>query len=266
MPRKSETLHTRPDRAMRRKAREIAAAAAIALLPAAALAGGGHDHSGGITAGHGTVAPAALDIVHVRITTDGNTAIYHMAVSGRAGASRPAPTGALAGAEVIAYVWPTSLDPAAVGFEPGAGILALAATAHPDFDDTPLFDENGDGDLGNDGGQWHSHWVVLGPDEACGAGALKVIDIPEGTAPRLPATWPGLPLLIDSPGWQPVFDAETVEVRVALADIGALEAARFDGVTAGLRVNANLHAPLLCVTDVFDVASGDLGLPGQVNR
>ena len=32
-----------------------------------------------------------------------------------------------------------------------------------------------------------------------------------------------------------------------------------------LKVNANIHAPLLCVTDVFDVASGDLSLPGKIN-
>jgi len=38
----------------------------------------------------------------------------------------------------------------------------------------------------------------------------------------------------------------------------------FDGVTAGLRVNADLHSPLLCVTNVYDVASGDLSLPGKV--
>jgi hypothetical protein len=60
--------------------------------------------------------------------------------------------------------------------------------------------------------------------------------------------------------------AETVEVRVPFADIGALEAATFDGVTAGLRVNADVHAPLLCVADVFDVASGDLSLPGKANN
>jgi hypothetical protein len=41
-----------------------------------------------------------------------------------------------------------------------SGILALAVTAHPDFDDTPLFDENADGDPANDGKSWHSHWVV----------------------------------------------------------------------------------------------------------
>lgn len=39
-------------------------------------------------------------------------------------------------------------DASTVGFDADAGILALAVTAHPDFDNTPLFDENGDGDPG----------------------------------------------------------------------------------------------------------------------
>jgi len=237
---------------------------AALLLGGAALAGGGHDHSNGISAAAGH--PAAFDITHARITTEGRVATFHMAVSGQAGESCPAPTGALAGAQVFAYVWPTTLDAGTVGFHPGAGILAMVATSHPDFDDTPLYDENRDGDRGNDGGLWHSHWVVLGPDDACGAGALKVIDIPEGATPRLPATWPGLPLLIDSPGWDPLIAGETIEIAVAFDDIGVVEAVGFDGVTAGLRVNANVHAPLLCVTDVFDVASGDLSLPGRVNQ
>lgn len=244
----------------------LLAAAISTVLPGAALADGAHEHVGGIHSEGDTVALAPFDIVHTKISTEGNVAVFHMAVSGVAGEARPTPGGALAGAEVFAYVWPTSLDAGTLGFDPGAGILALAATAHPDFDDTPLFDENGDGDRGNDGNIWHSHWVVLGPDEACGPGALKVIDIPEGASPRLPPTWPGLPLLIDSPGWQPILSVETVEVRVPFADIGAVEALSFDGVTAGLRVNANVHAPLLCVTDVFDVASGDLSLPGRVGE
>jgi hypothetical protein len=29
-------------------------------------------------------------------------------------------------------------------------------------------------------------------------------------------------------------------------------------------MDASVHAPLLCVADVFDVASGDLSLPGKV--
>ena len=242
----------------------------IALAAAGMLSAGvteAHDgHTGGIKTASKPAVRAPFDVVHTRIRTEGNTAVFHIAVSGRAGVTRPARNGKLAGSTVFSYVWPTTLDPSTVGFEPKAGILALAVTSHPDFDDTPLFDENGDGRNDNDGGLWHSHWVVLGPDEACGPGALKVIDIPQGTKPRLPKTWPGLPLLIDSPGWQPKFKGGTLEVRVPFDDIAAVQSARFDGVTAALRVNANVHAPLLCVSDVFKVASGQLSLPGEVDR
>lgn len=65
---------------------------------------------------------------------------------------------------------------------------ALAVTSHPDLDDTPLYDENGDGNRNNDGDLWHTHWVVLKPNEVCGPGALAVVDIPEGQKPRLPKT------------------------------------------------------------------------------
>lgn len=207
---------------------------------------------------------APFDIVMTEIQTEGNLAVFRMAVSGQAGSSKPAPSGKLAGSTVFSYVWPTSLDSALVGFASKAGILAFAVTAHPDFDDTPLFDENGDGNLKNDGDLWHSHWVVLTPDPQCGTDALKVVDIPEGTKPPLPKTWPGLPILIDSPGWTPQFQRDMVEVRVPFDDINAVKNAQFDGVTAALRVNASVHSPLLCVANVFKVASGDLSLPGQI--
>lgn len=223
-------------------------------------------HSGGVhsDAGKGVLAP--FDIVHTKISTEGRVATFHMGVSGKAGQLKPTAKGKLAGSDVFSYVWPTSIDPYEVGFEKGAGILALAVTAHPDFDDTPLYDENGDGDPANDGNVWHSHWVVLQPNEQCGEGALGVVDIPAGTKPRLPKTWPGLPILLDSPGWDPLLGGDTVEVRVAFDDIAAVNQAGFDGVTAGLRVNESAHAPLLCVVDVMDVASGNLSLPGKVNQ
>ena len=223
-------------------------------------------HLGGIQAKKNSATLAPFDIVHTKITTAGNTVVFHMAVSGKAGESKPSASGKLAGSRVFSYVWPTSIDSFEVGFEKKAGILALAVTAHPDFDDTPLYDENGDGDTGNDGNLWHSHWVVLQPNEQCGKGALGVVDIPANAKPRLPKTWPGLPLLLDSPGWDPTFNSGTVEVRVPFDDIGIVEGSTFGGVTAGLRVNQNVHAPLLCVVDVMDVASGDLSLPGKVNQ
>lgn len=254
--------------------RVIAALAAWAVTQAMAPMASAHDgdhkakaaHTGGIAAPRSANVRAPFDIVHAKVTTAGNVATFHMAVSGRAGTSKPGKGGKLAGASVFSYVWPTTIDPYEVGFEHKAGILALAVTSHPDFDDTPLFDENSDGDPGNDGGTWHSHWVVLQPDDTCGKGALKVVDIAKDTKPRLPKTWPGLPLLIDSPGWQPRFKRESVEVRVPFDDIAAVGSAGFDGVTAGLRVNESVHAPLLCVVNVFDVASGNLSLPGRVNQ
>lgn len=241
---------------------------AIGAIAAAGIADA-HDtgkHTGGILARPSKTVTADFDIVHAKVTRTGNVATFHMAVSGNAGRSKPATTGKLAGSRVFSYVWPTSLDPHAVGFERGSGILAMAVTAHPDFDDTPLYDENGDGKRDNDGDLWHSHWVVLKPDGACGKDALAVVDIPEGASPRLPKTWPGLPLLIDSPGWDPVLSAERIEVQVAFDAPDVLADLTFDGVTAGLRVNASMHAPLLCVTDVFKVASGDLSLPGRIDR
>ena len=223
-------------------------------------------HTGGIqsTKSKGVIAP--FDIIHTKITTKDNVATFHMAVSGKAGKSKPTSTGQLAGSDVFSYVWPTSIDSYHVGFAKDAGILALAVTSHPDFDDTPLFDENGDGDTQNDGNVWHSHWVVLQPNEQCGTGALGVVDIPKGAKPRLPKTWPGLPILLDSPGWNPTFNRDTVEVKVPFDDIGIVKSTTFDGVTAGLRVNQSIHAPLLCVIDVIDIASGDLSLPGIVNQ
>lgn len=245
--------------------RSLLCAASVAAA-GPALAHDGHAHTGGLSTPPAKAVHAPFDVVHTRIRTENNTLVFHMQVSGKAGHTRPTKSGKLAGSQVFSYVWPTSLDPSEVGFEPKAGILALAVTAHPDFDDTPLFDENGDGHLKNDGGVWHSHWVVLQPDEACGKGALKVVDIPEGSRPRLPKTWPGLPLLIDSPGWSPTFERGSVTVRVPFDNVSALQAVKFDGVTAALRVNASVHAPLLCVAQVFKVASGDLSLPGQVDR
>ena len=118
------------------------------------------------------------------------------------GQQKPVAIGQLAGAKVESYVWPTSLDPAVAGFDPGSGILSLAITAHPDFDDTPLYDEDRDGDPANDGAEWHSHWVVLVPDAACGAG-LKVRDVSPGVD-LLPDTAPYLPIALDSPGMSPL--------------------------------------------------------------
>jgi hypothetical protein len=200
----------------------------------------------------------AFDIVQtdIRIDRDHRWVEFSMQVKGKAGADRPKRKGKFAGADVFSYVWPTRIDPYDVGFDHDAGTLALAVTIHPDFDDTPLF--------ATTGADWHTHWVVLVPDDECAKGALKVKDIPEGSKPRLPKTWPGVPILIDSPGYAPRFSGPSVSVRVPFDDAEKILDKAFDGVTAGLRINASAHSPLLCVVNVFDVQSGDLSMPQHI--
>ena len=233
------------------------ALALTALLASQAWAHG----PGGIHSEKTAKVDAAFDLVHTRVFKDGSDLVFEQLVDGKAGSRVPAAKGSFAAAEVYSYVWPTSLDAGSVGFEQGSGILALALTSHPDFDDTPQLDENGDGKQDNDGGLWHSHWVVLTKDATCGPSGLKVRDIPEAAKPKLPATWPGAPIYIDSPGYDLSVQDDAARIRVPLAAVGFPQSFNYDGVTAALQVNADLHNPLLCVSSVWDVASGDLTLP-----
>lgn len=150
------------------------------LAAAALLAASQAAQAHGIESAVDPSKPAAFDITSASATTDGRLSTFMMEVAGEAGSVKPEATGKVQGAKVTAYVWPTGFDPSAVGFAEKSGILALAITAHPDFDDTPLFDENGDGDPANDGAGWHSHWVVLEKADGCGAG-LKVRDVSPGS-------------------------------------------------------------------------------------
>jgi hypothetical protein len=230
----------------------------IGLAATALLCLGGAASAHEIKAAASQAVNASFDIVETRITTANGMATFRTRVRGGAGEARPAATGRFEGSEVYAYVWPTSLNSADVGFDKDQGIVALAATFHPDFDDASKRAANP-----KNRDRWHAHWVVLNEDKAC-PGGLKVKDIPAGATPKLPPDWPGAPILIDSPEYRTELAGDVVEVRVPLAEIGALATASFDGVTAGLKVNANLHTPLLCVTGVFKVASGNLSLPGRV--
>ncbi len=236
----------------------------VALSTATLLLATSCGNDGAVQSEKDTSVDPSFDLLETSVEADGDHFVFRSQVVGTAGEQIPEAVGSLDQAPVWSYVWPTSLDSSSVGFESGQGILALAATAHPDFDDTPLYDENGDGDRANDGADWHAHWVVLTEDEACGGG-LSVKGIPEGEQPSLPATWPGLPILIDSPDLIPTIGGNTIEIRVPQSEVGAPRSFSFDGVTSGLRVSTSPHDPLLCVEVVFDVASGDLSLPGSLD-
>ncbi len=189
--------------------------------------------------------------------------VFEQEVAGIAGATTPEARGGMDGAPVLGYVFPTSLDAEDVGFAAGEGVVALAATSHPDFDDTPLWDEDGDGDYDDDGLRFHTHWVVLVPDERV-PGGLTVKETQQ-IERDLPPTNPGMPIYLDSPGFSVVLDGAALRVAVPLDRVGGRRAFTFDAVTAYMEVNTSDESrPLLGVYHVYEVLSGDLSLPYRV--
>lgn len=204
----------------------------------------------------------AIKNVKVKKDAKREQLIFSISVKGIAGDSVPEPKGQLDGAPVLGYVFPTTLSPTAVGFDQTSGILALALTAHPDFDDTPLWDENQDAIYDNDGVIWHPHWVVLEENSAVPGGlAVKATT----KASTLPPTNPGMPMYMDSPGYPVVTNGHVIRCTVPLYRIRGNTDFKFDGVTALMYVNtSDPDKPMLGVYQVFSVASGDLSLPYQV--
>lgn len=201
----------------------------------------------------------------VQYNTDMELLVFSMTVEGNAGATVPKEVGQLDVAPVLGYVFPTSLKSADVGFGDVEGIVALALTSHPDFDDTPLWDENYDRNFGNDGVTWHSHWVVLESNEAV-AGGLSVKQFnPETDSVTLPPTNPGMPMYMDSPGFQVIAKGNKIKVLVPTFRMSGKTSFNFDAVAAYMQVNTSKdELPLLGVYAVYSVASGDLSLPYSV--
>ena len=201
----------------------------------------------------------------VRWIDDLNLLVFEQTVSGEAGGTSVPPRGALDGAGVLGYVFPTTLSTTDVGFGAQEGIVALAATIHPDFDDTPLWDENGDRDYSNDGIVFHTHWVVLAPDDRV-PGGLSVVETQQIDR-DLPPTNPGMPLFLDSPGFSVVLRGDRLRIVVPLDRVSGRTDFAFDAVTAYMEVNtSDPERPMLGVYQVYDVLSGDLGLPFEVVR
>ncbi|GAB4248423.1 MAG: hypothetical protein Tsb0034_27810 [Ekhidna sp.] len=212
---------------------------------------------------------ADLKIKSATITYDESLEhlVFKLEVTGQAGATVPKAFGTLDGAPVLGYVFPTNLESTDVGFSATNGIVALALTSHPDFDDTPLWDENEDRNYSNDGIIWHPHWVVLVEDERVAGGlAVKQFDM-EKDKVTLPPTNPGMPMYMDSPGFHVITKGDQIKVVVPKYRVRGKVDFKFDGVTAYMQVNTSNEAlPLLGVYSVYSVASGDLSLPYSVSK
>jgi hypothetical protein len=208
-----------------------------------------------------------FSIQHVAVShhTALGVTVWEITVKGLAGRTTPTPNGKMDGAPVLGYVFPTSLKPTDVGFSQTDGIVALALTSHPDFDDTPMWDENNDAIFDNDGVIWHPHWVVLQKDHRLG-GNLAVKQFNKADeAVTLPPTNPGMPMYMDSPGYPVRTVKNTIRVVVPDYRINNQTSFNYDGVAALMIVNTSKDdKPMLGVYEVFSVASGDLSLPYSV--
>ena len=209
----------------------------------------------------------SINEVNVTHEADLGVTIWSIRVTGIAGKTTPTKIGQLDGAPVLGYVFPTNLKSVDVGFNQTDGIVALALTSHPDFDDTPLWDENSDQIFTNDGVIWHPHWVILNEDKRVPGGlSVKQFKKADETV-VLPPTNPGMPMYMDSPGYPVTAKNNSIKVVVPDYRINNKTDFNYDGVTVFMKVNTSKdHLPMLGVYEVFSVASGDLSLPYKVKK
>lgn len=193
--------------------------------------------------------------------------IFTIETERMAGTSIPTAVGQLDGAPVLGYVFPTTLKASDVGFSDTEGIVAMALTSHPDFDDTPLWDENNDRDYANDGVVWHPHWVVLTEDSRVAGGmAVKQFD-KNNDGVTLPPTNPGMPMFMDSPGYHVIAKGNTIRVVIPAYRMNYQTNFNFDAVTAYMQVNTSIpDFPMLGVYAIYSMASDDLTLPYAVSQ
>lgn len=191
--------------------------------------------------------------------------VWEIQVEGTAGKTTAEKAGQLNGAPVLGYVFPTTLKSTDVGFNETEGIVALALTSHPDFDDTPLWDENADTKFDNDGIIWHPHWVVLIEDKRVDGGLAVKQFAKDDTSVKLPPTNPGMPMYMDSPGFQVVSKGNKIRVVVPDYRMNNQTNFNYDGVAVYMQVNTeNKDKPMLGVYKAYSVASGNLSLPYTV--
>jgi hypothetical protein len=188
--------------------------------------------------------------------------IFEMDLAGPAGKTVPKAVGQLDGAPVLAYVFPTSLKASDVNMGDAEGIVALAVTSHPDFDDTPLWNEDGNGDFSDDKVIYHTHWALLVKDDRV-AGGLSVKEFrKEDKAVVLPPSNCGMPMYLDSPGHAVAVRGATLRVAVPAFYLRNQTSFNFDGVTCYMQINtACMSRPMLGVYEVYSIASKNLSLP-----
>jgi len=198
----------------------------------------------------------------VEYMSDLDLMVFSMTLEGPAGKTVPKAVGQLDGAPVLAYVFPTTLKAADVGMGDAEGIVALAITSHPDFDDTPLWDEDANGKYDDDKVIYHTHWALLAKDDRVPGGlAVKEFKKEDKTV-VLPPTNCGMPMYLDAAGHSVVERGNTIKALVPAFYLRNKTKFNFDAVTCYMQVNTSCMAkPMLGVYEVYSVGSGNLSLP-----
>ena len=208
-----------------------------------------------------------LKITNTSVTYDSrlDQLVFSIETKGIAGNTIPKAFGKMDGAPVLGYVFPTNLKSSDVGFSDTQGIVAMALTSHPDFDDTPLWDENNDRNYKNDGVIWHPHWVVLTEDSNVSNNLFVKQFDPDNNNVTLPPTNPKMPMYMDSPGFPVITKGNVIKVAIPAYRMNNKTQFKFDAVTAYMQVNtSNSSYPMLGVYKVYSIASTDLSLPYSV--
>ncbi len=187
-----------------------------------------------------------------------DTLIFSVYTEGNAGTKTVTPLGQVDGAPVLGYVFPTTIEPIDVGFKNITdATIALAVTTHPDFDDTPLWDENNNNNYQDDGVVYHTHWVALVADDYSAAG----LSVPSSfNLSDLPPTAP-MPMYLDSPNFHAFAQGNLLRIIVPANRVNGVTEFNFDTVTAEMNVDLSGEGPVLRVNKLFDVLSGNLTLP-----
>lgn len=109
--------------------------------------------------------------------------------------------------------------------------------------------------------------MILVEDKRVEGGlAVKQFD-PKDTTVVLPPTNPGMPMYMDSPGFQVITTGNTIRVVVPDYRMNNKIDFFYDGVAAYMQVNTGGDGgdkPMLGVYKVYSVASGSLSLPYKV--
>lgn len=189
--------------------------------------------------------PTALDVSYVSAL---DALVFELEVDGDAASVVPEAAGQLDGAPVLGYVFPVTLSPEVVGFGDVEGDLALVVVSHPDFDDTPLWDADGNGDYDDDGAIYHTHWVVLHDNDRAPAGRAVMQSDEES---ELPPTAP-MDMYLDSPGFTVVEDGAFLRVIVPADRVRRNLDFQVGALTAYMEVDASEDQPLLAVHHIIE--------------